>query len=409
MDKIIQDKHLVIITGAFPFLKKETFLETEIIFLSRAFHKITLVPTKVEGKPRALPENVSIDTSYSKKFKGESRKLKSVATSLFLQGLTIHKKYLFNLAAVRRINSFVSDALITKKWLGEFTENISANTIIYTYWFNGKTYGAELFAQKNKHVKIVSRAHRYDLYDYWFKPAFWPFRQQALDRLDFLYLISTDGENYLKSRYNLRPGRQGVYRLGVKENNILTARSSDNILRIITVSGLVAVKRIDHLAQYLATFCKKHLEHKIHWTHIGDGICKSALLEYLGKNILANLSYEFKGQQNNDEVFEFYRNNAVDLFINISESEGVPVSIMEAQSCGIFVAATNVGGSSEIVNENSGVLLPANPRYEIFENLLNHIKDYLMKYPSETIKKFWNENYNANNNYKKFADHLSNL
>jgi glycosyltransferase involved in cell wall biosynthesis len=409
MDKNIEYKHLVIITGAFPFLKNETFLEAEIIFLSRAFHKITLVPTKVEGQPRTLPENVSIDTSYSKKFKGEYRKLKSAATSLFLQGLIIHKKYLFKLAAVRRINSFVSDALITKKWLGESIESISANTIIYTYWFNGKTYGAELFAKKNKHVKIVSRAHRYDLYDYWFKPVFWPFRQQALDRLDFLYLISTDGENYLKSRYNLRPNKQGVYRLGVIENNILTTRSVDNILRIVTVSGLMALKRIELLAQYLVTFCKRHFEHRIHWTHIGDGVRKPPILEYLGKNILANLSYEFKGQQNNDEVFEFYRNNAVDLFINISESEGVPVSIMEAQSCGILVAATNVGGSSEIVNENSGILLPANPGYEIFENLLNHIKDYLMEYPSGAIKKFWNENYNANSNYKKIADHLSNL
>ncbi len=176
--------------------------------------------------------------------------------------------------------------------------------------------------------------------------------------------------------------------MGVIDNNILTARSTDGVTRIVSVAGLLPVKRIELLAQYLVEYCRKHPADKIHWTHMGDGICKPLILEQLQRNSLQNLLYNFPGQQGNREVFEYYRHNPVDLFINISESEGIPVSIMEAQSCGILVAATDVGGSSEIVNEQSGILLPANPSYEVFEEVLNNINGFLKRFTPGLIKNF---------------------
>ena len=43
----------------------------------------------------------------------------------------------------------------------------------------------------------------------------------------------------------------------------------------------------------------------------------------------------------------------IDLFINTSSSEGVPVSIMEALSVGIPIIATDVGGTKEIVTKTT--------------------------------------------------------
>ena len=59
-------------------------------------------------------------------------------------------------------------------------------------------------------------------------------------------------------------------------------------------------------------------------------------------------------------MIEFYQKHSINLFINVSTTEGVPVSIMEALSFGIPVFATNVGGSSELVNKNVGKLLDVN-------------------------------------------------
>jgi colanic acid/amylovoran biosynthesis glycosyltransferase len=63
------------------------------------------------------------------------------------------------------------------------------------------------------------------------------------------------------------------------------------------------------------------------------------------------------GNVENSKILDFYSENYVDLFINFSEFEGVPVSIMEAQSAGIPVLATKVGGTSEIVSSDNGFLV----------------------------------------------------
>ena len=69
------------------------------------------------------------------------------------------------------------------------------------------------------------------------------------------------------------------------------------------------------------------------------------------------LRFFYNKSKTNEEVMEYYKNNLVDLFVNMSESEGLPVSMMEAMSFGVPVIAPDVGGIKEIVDENSGWLL----------------------------------------------------
>ncbi|WP_241380179.1 glycosyltransferase, partial [Escherichia coli] len=47
------------------------------------------------------------------------------------------------------------------------------------------------------------------------------------------------------------------------------------------------------------------------------------------------------------------------VFVNLSSSEGLPVSMMEVASLGIPIIATGVGGVGEIVSSDNGHLLPA--------------------------------------------------
>ena len=62
------------------------------------------------------------------------------------------------------------------------------------------------------------------------------------------------------------------------------------------------------------------------------------------KNFPKNIRAEFKGRVLNKEVLKFYIDEVPDLFINLSSSEGIPMSIMEAMSCSIPVIATNNKG-----------------------------------------------------------------
>lgn len=63
-----------------------------------------------------------------------------------------------------------------------------------------------------------------------------------------------------------------------------------------------------------------------------------------------------------DEDLPFYYNTA-DFFVLPSKSgEGLPLVALEAMACGVPVIATNVGGTSEIMIEGSGKLVPpSNP------------------------------------------------
>ena len=111
-------------------------------------------------------------------------------------------------------------------------------------------------------------------------------------------------------------------------------------------------------------------------------------------------------------MLTYYQNNNPDLFINVSSSEGVPVSFMEAMSCGIPVIATNVGGSSEIVNIDNGYLLSSNPLpAEVAEAISTFYHLNLEEKNKKRLAAYntWEENYNAKKNYTQFAEEILSL
>ena len=101
----------------------------------------------------------------------------------------------------------------------------------------------------------------------------------------------------------------------------------------------------------------------------------------------------------------------MDLFINCSSSEGIPVTIMEAESCGIPISATDVGGNTEIVPQTCGVIIPADPEpYDIAEaaiSILQNKETYGQMRISS--KNNWNENFNAEKNYSLFISQLTKI
>jgi len=400
------NKNLILITGNFPFSKTETFLETEIIELAKHFENILILPSDISGDRRVLPENVKVDETFATAFSNKNSKVKSMFSITFLIGVMRHFKYIYSLTAMRRINSYVADWINTENWLEKKCPFESA--VVYTYWLNGKTHGAAQFCKNRSSFRIVSRTHRYDLYDYWFTPPFWPFRQQLLDILDKLYFISSDGCDYLTRKYSIQKSRIEITRLGVYNPKNITPKSRDGKIRIVSVSGIIPMKRIDLLASLLCQYTTEYPEEEVIWTHMGDGYLKRMMLDFLEEKAPENLIYYFKGQVDNKSVFDFFRSHEVDLFINVSESEGLPVSIMEAQSNGIFVAATDVGGVKEIVNNSVGYLMPKDLDFEIFCKVMKKLKSNDLAQP-EDIKAFWEKTYDADTNYKRFAKNLIDL
>jgi len=105
----------------------------------------------------------------------------------------------------------------------------------------------------------------------------------------------------------------------------------------------------------------------------------------------------------------FYKNNPIDVFINVSQSEGGnPVSIMEAQSCGIPLIASAVGGNKEIVHEKVGILLNPDPTSEEIANgIITFMENHeLIKERKYYSKINFEERYNSNKNFPTFIQAL---
>ena len=144
----------------------------------------------------------------------------------------------------------------------------------------------------------------------------------------------------------------------------------------------------------------------VKWVHFGEGYLRDEI-EKLCNTKLKNVKVDFRGLVANADILDYYANNYVDLFINVSESEGIPVSIMEATSAGIPVVATNVGGTSEAVKEDFGFLIEENFDSKqvaaIVENYLNSLPENQRQY-RKNAHNFWKENFDAQKNFTQFYE-----
>ena len=153
----------------------------------------------------------------------------------------------------------------------------------------------------------------------------------------------------------------------------------------------------------------------IKWVHIGNYIENFSedyyekILSIVESNSKKNISIELLGSLSNEEVLDFYKKNEVDLFINASKSEGISVAIMEAMSYSIPVLATNVGGTSELVNGTNGILVDGNidakelqVQIDNFFNLDFEKVRSLRQSAFNTIE----TDYNSQKNYNQFINQI---
>ncbi len=111
---------------------------------------------------------------------------------------------------------------------------------------------------------------------------------------------------------------------------------------------LETVKGVDQLVSAMAK-----VDAKVHLALAGQG-SQRASLEALATKLGISSRVHFLGGVN--DMPAFYQ--ALDLFCLASHQEGLPLSPLEAQSCGIPVVLTDVGGSSEAVCPQTGSLVP---------------------------------------------------
>lgn len=231
------------------------------------------------------------------------------------------------------------------------------DVVAYGFWAMGGGLGVPWL--RGVRARTV-RVHRYDLYEHGAPSGYLPFRPFLFARADRVLAISQHAEDYLHRRHREARGKVELSRLGAYGPSAAPARRRAPVRTIVSCSAVSEVKRVDLIAHTMRVLAELDSEHPVRWVHFGDGPLMPQLRAAC-ENPPPTLQVELRGQVTNETITEFYATEGADLLVNLSSSEGVPVSIMEAIAYGIPVLATAVGGTPEIVGgaQRAGELVGA--------------------------------------------------
>jgi N-acetyl sugar amidotransferase len=414
-------KVLLLSTTSFPFGYSEPLL-ADLIKYTSDFDQVILLQPKPTSSPLLydLPKNVTVvylaDTLTTlEKISG----LRYLFNRYVINEIRVSKqrgikirpqflKVLFNYFTLALKNKKNIQSLIDE-YASEFT-----SFYFYSYWCTQATLAASLIKSKQPNLHVISRMHAFDLYEERHDPNYLPFRVFLSKILNNIVFVSKQGMNYFISKYNFVEGfdqkrcivgRLGVFKVNEEIYSPIIFNKREFV--IVSCSSLIPLKRLHLIIEALSEIKNQ----SIYWVHFGSGALEKELFT-LSKSLLDNstIRFEFKGFVLNQEIKNYFANNPVDLFVNTSKYEGLPISMMEAMAFGIPCIGTDVGGVSEIIeDQKNGYLLPVDFLPIDLTNTISHF----LELNEEERKRFqrlaintWKTKFHGVNNLKALKSSL---
>ena len=199
-------------------------------------------------------------------------------------------------------------------------------------------------------------------------------------------------------------------KIEIINNGVFIPEENTNIftndqINITIVSRLVSHKNIEKIIKAISDLNSPLINLNI----IGDGPELNQLQKIsLESNNKDNII--FHGKLNRDEIDHIFLNS--DIYIQASNYEGLPHSLLEAMSYGIPVLCTPVGECKEILgNEDRGYILDLPVSKNNIKSKISQIigeKDIANK-KGERGKDFINEKYNLTNSFKLYKNLFTRL
>lgn len=393
-----EPKKLYFFTAAYPFEIREVFIEDEINYLAKKFEHVVIIPLAGNGVPtRKTPHNcITLKPIITNRWVQYIKGLfVPISLPVFMFDFFNNKVFCKKERMKAWVIAYVqSNNLLLSNTVRRIFKTIKQDDVCYFYWGKGANVLSYFYRGK---CHFVSRFH--GEWDLWEESSggYAPIRSQITTCLDCAVFISKKGENYFKNHYPQCSTR--FIPLGTADKGI-GIRSKDDVLRVVSCSTIYWLKRVDLIFEALCNIKDRRVE----WYHIGIGPDAENLKERVKNNCPENLKVVFVGRLKHEDVYTYYQTKEVDVFVNASTNEGVPVSIMEAISFNIPVVATDVGGNSEVVSEETGILVSSNPSAQ-------ELAEAILKTQTMPIspRDYWEKHYSAKNNYMEMAKLLNSL
>lgn len=196
-------------------------------------------------------------------------------------------------------------------------------------------------------VRFTFTAHGYDVYRR--PPSDFAARAAAAG---VVVTVSEANARHITKSFGVPRDHIRVIPCGVDTDQFRSQGERPKLPHIVCVARLKPVKNLGLLLEACAILKARKVSFRC--VVVGDGPCRIELEAMRAQLGLEN-AVEFVGAAEQSEVLKWWRRATVGVLT--SESEGMPVCLMEAAACGVPVVATAVGGVPEIVRDGVTGLL----------------------------------------------------
>lgn len=400
---------LVLITDAFPTggATEPSFVLPELKLLSERFGRVIIVPTVDLGEDPArfeLPENVAVDRFWidHPDWRHRWRRLRFALRPEVFRGNPRLTDKTFAASACAYASAL-------KRWIRRNGID-TGRTLFYTFWFDFPTAALGMLARKAG-LRYMSRAHYHDIY----ADRAMLLRRQAIERSLGIFCAGEAGACHLRDEVQESADSIVVEHLGNTKlfpSRIASFhRRNERNLTFLSVSRVTGVKRVDLNYRFMRALAIARPATAIRWIHAGDGDLMESLRADVASDCPANLTVELRGRIDNEAVQRIYAEEPIDWTMLLSEGEGLPIAVCESLSYGVPVIATMVRGTDEIVNDDCGLPMPADPEPEEFvRGLLPYLdSDERTANLREGALRRWRESFDAAALRHSFVEKLQSL
>jgi len=303
---------------------------------------------------------------------------------------------------LKNIRNFSYTISIAIKWSKLFGHINSANkSDFYSVWNDDAALLLSILRSKNKIQNFSIRLHGYDLFDERRSGGYMPYRYFIFKMAKHIFVLSKAGYSYIRQKKvfeeKLILNYSGIYDRGINP------AVEEGKITMVSCSNLIPIKRVHKIVEALSL-----LEFQVDWYHFGEGP-ERANIENEIVNLPKHIHAKLMGHIENDKLLEFYSRVPIQLFIHLSETEGLGMALVEAQSFGIPVLACDVGGVSEVVDNELGILIPVDSDAR---SISNEISLFIASNRGnqvfrDKVRKKCLETFGAEHNYKYFYTMLS--
>jgi len=141
--------------------------------------------------------------------------------------------------------------------------------------------------------------------------------------------------------------------------------------RILCTRAFEPYYRVDNVIRAFAKVKQRFPEARL--TLVGSGREEQKLRNLVAESGLSQ-SVQFAGPVKNEEIAQYY--DGSDIYLNASELDNMPVSLLEAFAAGTVVVSTSPGGIPYLVSHNeTGLLSPVGSPDALAENVIKVLTD----------------------------------